>query len=50
MTVKELKEILDNIDDEYEVCYYDIISGLYNIIIDIDDHEKMVLIDMTRRY
>ena len=46
MTVKELKEILDKMNDDYEVVYSDTLTGISETdLIDVDDVNKWVLLD-----
>ena len=46
MTVKELKKLLENVNDYYEIVYSDTIVGISDVdIIDIDDINEWVILD-----
>lgn len=46
MTVKELKEVLDKLNDDYEVVYSDTLTGISETnLIDVDDDNKWVVLD-----
>lgn len=46
MTVKELKKLLENVNDYYVIVYSDTMAGISDVdIIDIDDTNEWVLLD-----